>query len=76
MAVDDSQCVVEVRSSFSGESLSSFWLPGSSQVLQIKLRVQAVHGIGVFCQQLLLRPAGRTLGDHDVLASLTGFPPG
>jgi hypothetical protein len=67
---------VKVFSAFSGESVSSFRLPSSRQVLEVKRCAQAAQGIGIFCQRLLLRPAGRSLRDHEVLATLPGLPPG
>ena len=50
--------------------------PGSRQVLKVKRGGQAAQGIGIFCQRLLLRPAGRSLRDHEGLATLPGLPPG
>eukprot|EP00972_Heterocapsa_arctica_P101690 14983822-Heterocapsa_arctica.AAC.1 len=65
MAADDDECVVNVVSALSGESLSRFRLPLLSQVLQVKRCVQAEHDTGVFRQRLLLWPAGRPLEDHE-----------
>eukprot|EP00972_Heterocapsa_arctica_P091348 13478411-Heterocapsa_arctica.AAC.1 len=73
MTADDDECVVNIVSALSGESLSRFRLPRSSQVLKVKHCVQAEHNTGVFCQHLLLWPAGRSFEDHEVLATLPGL---
>ena len=67
---DDAECTLEVVSALSGQSLCSLLLPGSRSVLDVKRRLQADLGVGIFCQRLLLGQAGRPLEDREVLASL------
>ena len=69
-ADDDGACaVVEVVSAATGEGLCSFLLPLQSRVLEVKRRVQAARGTGVF-QQRLLGPAAQLLEDGEALAPL------
>ena len=68
-ADDDGTCAVEVVSAATGESLCSFRLPLRSQVLEVKRRVQAARGTGVF-RQRLLGPAAQLLEDGEALAPL------
>ena len=70
MAEEECECIVQVVSAFSDESLSTVPLPSSSTVLQVKGHVQAAHGVNVFRQRLLVSPAGREVEDHEVLATL------
>ena len=69
-AADDAECAVDVVSALSGQSLCSLRLPGSRSVLDVKRRLRAELGVGIFCQRLLLAQAGRPLEDREVLASL------
>ena len=81
MAVDDGDCVVQVVSAFSAESLCSLKLPGSGTVLDVKRSLQATLGVNVFCQRLIVSPEGRQAEDrkarqaedHEVLATLPGL---
>ena len=73
MLADEGDCVVQVVSAFSGESLCTLQLPRSSTVLQVKRRVQAAHGIGVFRQRLIISPAGPEVEGNEVLADLPGL---
>ena len=66
----DAECVVDVVSALSGQSLCSLWLPGSRSVLGVKRRLQGDLGVGVFCQRLLLGQTGPPLQDREILASL------
>eukprot|EP00972_Heterocapsa_arctica_P102871 15161609-Heterocapsa_arctica.AAC.1 len=76
MAADGGECLVHIVSAISGESFARVRLPSSSPTLQVKHCVQAAHGIGVFCQHLLLWPVGRPLEDPEALATLPGLPLG
>ena len=67
---DDAECTLEVVNALSGQSLCSLQLPGSRSVLEVKRRLRADLGVGIFCQRLLLGQAGRSLEDREVLASL------
>ena len=73
MAADGCDCVVQVVSAFSDENFCVLELPSSSTVLDIKRHVQASHGISIFCQRLLVSPAGHQVEDHEVLATLPGL---
>ena len=73
MAADGGDCVVQVVSAFSDENLCVLNLPSFSTVLDIKRHVQASHGISIFCQRLLVSPAGHQVEDHEVLAALPGL---
>ena len=73
MAALEGDCEVQVVSAFSDESLCSLNLPGSSTVLDVKRCVQATQGIGVFCQRLIISPAGPQVEDHEVLITLPGL---
>eukprot|EP00972_Heterocapsa_arctica_P104263 15367017-Heterocapsa_arctica.AAC.1 len=76
MAAGAGECVVNVVSALSGQSLYSFRFPSSLSVLQVKQRLQADHRLNVFCQRLLLGQAGQPLDDHEVLANLVRPPCG
>ena len=65
----DGACAVRVVSATTGEGLCSFRLPLQSWVLEVKRRVQAARGTGVF-QQRLLGPAAQLLEDGEALAPL------
>ena len=67
---DDADCTLDVVNALSGQSLCSLQLPGSWSVLDVKRRLRADLGVGIFCQRLLHGRAGRPLEDHEVLASL------
>ena len=73
MAALEGDCVVQVVSAFSNESLCSLKLPGSGKVLDVKRHVQATLGINVFRQRLIISPAGPQVEDHEVLATLPGL---
>ena len=73
MAADEGNCVVQVINAFSGEELCVMDLPSSSTVLDIKRHVQASERINIFCQRLLVLPAGSQVEDHEVLATLPGL---
>ena len=69
MAADACDCLVNVVGAVSGETLSSFRLPRTSPILEVKRSVQAAHGIGVF-RQRLLPASGAPLDDGAVLGAL------
>ena len=62
MAADEGDCVAQVVNAFSDENLCVLDLPNSSTVLDIKRHVQASHRISIFCQCLLVSPAGYQVG--------------
>ena len=64
---------VQVVSALSGEVLCRLELPSSCTVLEVKRRVQATQGMGVFRQRLVVWPAGPPAEDHEVLAALPGL---
>ena len=69
---DDAECTLEVVNVLSGQSLCSLQLPGSRSVVDVKRRLRADLGVGIFCQRLLLLgQAGRPLEDREVLAYLS-----
>ena len=73
MAADEGDCVVQVINAFSNENLCVLDFPSSSTVLNIKRHVQASQRISIFCQRLLVSPAGCQVEDHKVLAALPGL---
>ena len=75
MGAEFGDVVVTVVSALSDRSLHTFRLPHSSSVLQVKQRVQAEDGLGIFCQRLI-GPAGEPLDDREALAILAHRPCG
>ena len=73
MAAEEGDCVVQIVSALTDESLCAPELPSSGTVLDVKRRVQAAWGVNVFRQRLLLWPAGPEVEDHQVLATLPGL---
>ena len=73
MSAEEGDCVVQVVSAFSDESICTLQLPSSSTVLDVKRRVQATQGINRFRQRLIISPAGPQVKDHEVLATLSGL---
>ena len=73
MAAEEGDCVVQVVNAFSDDNLCVLDLPSSSTVLDIKRHLQASQRISIFCQRLLVSPAGYQVDDHEVLAALPGL---
>ena len=73
MAAEEGDCEVQVANTFSGEVLCTLELPRSSTGLEVKRRVQATQGIGIFRQCLLVLPEGHEAEDNEVLAALPGI---
>ena len=73
MAAEEGDCVVQVVSAFSDESICTLQLPSSGTVLDVKRRMQAAQDINIFRQRLVVSPAGLQVEGHEVLATLPGL---
>ena len=64
-----SEQVVTISGAFTGEHIATLHLESASTVKHVKLRLQPILGVDIFCQRLLLRATGEILHDDITLAS-------